>query len=70
MQSFLVVLKTFLDNSTRYTWIYILKKEDEVFMNEKFRKLKALHSDNGDKYESTEFNDYLQSSLVYSSKNT
>ena len=62
---------TFIDDFTHYTWIYILKKKDEVFkcfvewkaLVEKSsgRKLKTLRSDNGGEYVSTEFNNYLQS---------
>ena len=56
---------SFIDDSTRYVWVYFLKSKDEVFS--KFvewkamvetstgRKLKILHSDNGGEYTSNEF---------------
>ena len=61
---------TFIDDKTRYTWVYILKSKDQVF--EKFRewkslaemstgkKVKALRDDNGGEYTSTEFEKYLK----------
>ena len=51
---------SFIDDNTRYVWVYFLKSKDEVFS--KFvewkamvetstgRKLKILHLDNGGKY--------------------
>ena len=61
---------TFIDDNTRYVWIYILKNKDQVV--EKFvewkalvenssgQKLKMLHTDNGGEYTSTEFIKYLK----------
>ena len=61
---------TFIDDTTRYVWVYVLKLKDQVF--ERFlelkalvekstgRKLKALRTDNGDEYTSTEFETYLK----------
>ena len=61
---------TFIDDKTRYVWVYILKQKDQVF--EKFlewkalvekstgRKLKALRTDNGGEYTSAEFEAYLK----------
>ena len=61
---------TFIDDRTRYVWVYILKRKDQVF--EKFlewkalveksigRKLKALRTDNGGEYTSAEFEAYLR----------
>ena len=61
---------TFIDDNTRYVWMYILKSKSQVF--EKFvewkalvetssgRKLKTLRSDNGGEYTSTEFTAYLK----------
>ena len=61
---------TFIDDSTRYVWVYILKRKDEVF--EKFlewkscvekqsgRKVKILCTDNGGKYTSSKFENYLK----------
>jgi len=60
---------TFIDDRTRYVWVYILKRKDQVF--ERFlewkalvekstgRKLKALRTDNGGEYTSAEFEAYL-----------
>ena len=65
---------TFIDDKTRYVWVYILKRKDQVF--EKFRewkalvensigqKLKALRSDNGGEYTSIEFEKYLKTEGV------
>ena len=60
---------TFVDDHTRHVWVYILKHKGEVFQRfqewkalvEKSsgRKVKALRSDNGGEYTSTEFNSYL-----------
>ena len=53
---------TFIDDKTRYTWVYILKNKSEVF--EKFlewraevenvsgKRLKVLRTDNGGEYTS------------------
>ena len=59
---------TFIDDKTRYVWVYTLKTKDEVFQKfvewkalvEKFtsKRLKALRSDNGGEYLSSEFKDY------------
>ena len=61
---------TFIDDTTRYVWVYVLKRKDQVF--ERFlewkalvekstgRKLKALRTDNGGEYTSTEFETYLE----------
>ena len=61
---------TFMDDKSRYIWIYILKNKSEVFkkfpewksMVEKSRgeKIKTLCSDNGGEYTSKEFEDYLK----------
>ena len=62
---------SFIDDKTRFIWVYVLKHKSQVF--EKFlewkamvdrstgRKLKALRTDNGGEYTSTEFVDYLRS---------
>ena len=61
---------TFIDDKIHFTWVYVLKKKDEVFR--KFREWKAmveresghrvktLHTDNGGEYISTEFKEYLK----------
>ena len=61
---------TFIDDKSRYVWIYILKNKSEVFkiflewksMVEKSsgEKIKILRSDNGGEYTSKEFEDYLK----------
>ena len=65
---------TFVDDKTRYMWVYFLRRKDEVFsrflewkaMIEKAsdRKLKVLRSDNGRKYISNRFKEYLKSEGV------
>lgn len=62
---------TFIDDCTHYTWVYVLKKKDEVFkyflewkaLVEKSsgRKLNTLRTDNGGEYVSSKFEDYLKS---------
>ena len=57
----------FVDDFSRITWIYFLKKKDEVFKwfhsfkalveNQTGKKIKILRADNGIKYESNEFID-------------
>jgi transposase InsO family protein len=61
---------TFIDDKTRYVWIYVLKRKDQVF--ERFlewkaqvekttgQKVKALRTDNGGEYTSAEFKNYLR----------
>lgn len=61
---------TFIDDKTRYTWVYILKRKDQVF--EQFlewkalaekrtgQELKAFRTDNGGEFTSTRFEDYLR----------
>ena len=60
---------TFIDDYSRYVWIYILKKKCEVFpCFQKWKasvermtghKVKTLRSDNGGEYTSTDFGSYL-----------
>jgi hypothetical protein len=57
---------TFIDDKTRYVWVYILKRKAEVFT--RFlewksmvgRKLKTLRSDNGGEYTSRDFESCLK----------
>ena len=61
---------TFIDDKTRYVWVYVLKRKDQVF--ERFlewkafaekstgRKLKVVRTDNGGEYTSAEFKTYLK----------
>ena len=63
-----VYCASFIDDYSRKTWIYFLKKKDEVF--EKFKefktlvenlsekRIKTLRSDNGGEFTSGEFNEY------------
>ena len=65
---------SFIDDNTHFTWVYMLKKKDEVFR--KFRewkamveresghRLKTLRTDNGGEYTSTEFKEYLEAEGV------
>ena len=61
---------TFIDDKSRYVWVYILKHKDDVFPcflewkglveRSTNQKLKALRTDNGGEYMSTEFQTYLK----------
>ena len=61
---------TFIDDKSRYTWIYVLKRKSEVFnkfiewktMVERFsgQNLKAFRTGNGGEYTSKEYEDYLK----------
>ena len=61
---------TFIDDASRYTWVYILKKKSEVFNTFKNlkalvenmydRKIKVFRTDNGGEYTSVEFESYLR----------
>lgn len=61
---------TFIDDSTRYTWIYIIKNKSDVFEtfkswksiveNQYNAKLKKLRTDNGGEYTSNSFEKYLE----------
>ena len=65
---------TFIDDFSRYVWVYFLKEKSEVF--EKFkefeysiendigRKLKCLRMDNGGEYTSLDLNDYLKEKMI------
>ena len=65
---------TFIDDYSRYTWVYVLKRKDQVF--EQFlewktlvekstgKRLKALRTDNGGEYTSNEFVKYLKAEGV------
>ena len=65
---------TFIDDNTRYVWVYPLKHKNEVFgcfrkwkaLVEKSsgRRLKVLRTDNGCEYTSTKFEDYLREEEV------
>ena len=61
---------TFIDDFTRYVWVYVLKHKSEVFSkfqewkvlieNSSGFKLKAICTDNGGEYTSTQFCNYLK----------
>ena len=61
---------TFIDDKTRFVWVYILKHKSQVFQyfkewkamaeRETGRVLKTLRSDNGGEYTSSEFQLYLK----------
>ena len=65
-----VYYASFIDDYSHKTWIYFLKKKDEVF--ERFKefkalvenlskkKIKILRSDNGGEFTSSEFNEYCK----------
>ena len=65
-----VYFLTFIDDKSRYVWVYILKHKDDVFPcflewkalveRSTNQKLKALRTDNGGEYMSTEFQTYLK----------
>ena len=66
--------QTFIDDKSRYVWVYILKHKDDVFPcflewkalveRSTNQKLKALRTDNGGEYMSTEFQTYLKKERV------
>ena len=65
---------SFIDDKTRYVWVYILKTKDQVF--EKFlelksmaerstgKKLQILQTDNGGEFTSKQFQAYLKTEGV------
>ena len=65
---------TFIDDATRYVWVYFLKRKNELlsrFLEWKTlverasgKQLKVLRSDNGGEYTSEEFMKYLKSEGV------
>nr|KYP40130.1 Retrovirus-related Pol polyprotein from transposon TNT 1-94 [Cajanus cajan] len=67
---------TFIDDYSRFTWVYFLRSKDEVFATFKFfyayvqaqfsSKIKILHSDNGGEYTSHLFQEFLQTNGILS----
>ena len=65
---------TFIDDKTRYVWMYVLKRKDQVFdcfvqwkaevEKSTGAKLKVLRTDNGGEFTSTEFEQSLKSEGV------
>nr|KAJ0189210.1 hypothetical protein LSAT_V11C800391990 [Lactuca sativa] len=61
---------TFIDDYSRYVWVFFMKEKSETFSKflefktmvegEARKKIRCLHSDNGGEYTSEEFNRYLQ----------
>lgn len=69
---------TFIDDYSRFTWVYFLRSKDEVFSTFKFfhaydrtqfsSKIKILRSGNGGEYMSHSFQEYLQSNGIISQR--
>ena len=65
---------TFIDEFSRYCWVYFLKHKSEVFglfkvfkalvENQSGRKIKVLRSDNGGEYVNYEFIQYFEDSGI------
>ena len=65
---------SFIDDFFRKTWIYFLKKKDEVFNefkefkdlieNHTKKKIKTFRSDNGGEFTSNEFNELYKDSGI------
>ena len=61
---------TFIDDNTRYVWVYVIKHKSDVFkifcewkteVEKSLRHcVKTLRTDNGGEYTSTEFEEYLR----------
>ena len=66
---------TFIDDSSRYYWVYFLKLKSEVFYHFKFfkalvenqsrRKIKILRSDNGGEYVKSNFINYCENVSIH-----
>ena len=69
---------TFIDDATRETWVYYIRKKFDVFdtfkkwkdlaENETGKRLKCLRSNNGDKYCSMEFDIYCSHDGIHREK--
>ena len=67
---------TFIDDFSRFTWVYFLRAKGEVFSvfqrflallkTQFFASIKVLRSDSGGEYMSNEFQDFLQSKGIIS----
>lgn len=65
---------TFIDDFTRYVWVYVMQTKDQVYNifkewktlieNQLDKKIKVLRSDNGGEYTSNQFKNYLKSEGV------
>ncbi|GJT50981.1 retrovirus-related pol polyprotein from transposon TNT 1-94 [Tanacetum coccineum] len=71
---------TFIDNCSRYTYVYLLKSKDKAFKtfkiykaeeeNQRGKKIQILRSDRGGEYFSTEFSFYCESQSLIHQKTT
>ena len=69
---------TFIDDYSRFTWVYFLRSKAEAFSIFKFfhayvqtqfsSKIKTMHSDNGAKYTSNLFQEFLQENGILSQR--
>ncbi|KAL3523634.1 hypothetical protein ACH5RR_016468 [Cinchona calisaya] len=69
---------TFIDDYSRFTWIYFLHSKDEVFsvfklfyahiQNQFSAQIKILRSDNGGEYMSNSFQEFLQTNGIISQR--
>ena len=69
---------TFIDDASRYTWVYILKNKSDVFDTFKRwktlvenlyeKKIKVFRTDNGGEYTSREFESYLVEEGIHHEK--
>ena len=69
-----ILLNEIINDFSRKTWVYLLKMKDEAFKwfctfkalveNQTEKKIKALRTVNGTKYESNEFNELDRKSVV------
>ena len=69
---------TFIDDASRYVWVYILKNKGDVFNafkswktlveNQYEKKIKIFRTDNGAEYTSVEFERYLQDEGIWHEK--
>jgi 5'-3' exoribonuclease 2 len=65
---------TFMDDFSRYVWVYFMKEKSETFLKFKeFKekvegeldmKIKCLRTDNGKEYLSNEFTNYLKENKI------
>jgi len=65
---------TFTDDYSRKTWIYFLKRKNEVFSwfqhfkalidNQTKKKVKILRTDNGTEYETNEFHEFCKEASI------
>ena len=69
---------TFINDATRKTWVYCIKKKYDVFdtfkkwkglvENETWKKLKCLRLDNGGRYYENEFDNYCSYHGIHKAK--